>query len=88
MLYVYSHVACFGVLRHFQQHFSYIVAVSGIGGGNRTCMFQISLSINTNGRIVNALHKKQGMSVIAKTVNIYENRRDFYSIRWCPFLII
>ena len=64
MFYVYSHVACFGVLRHFQQHLGYIVAVSGISRGNRTCVFQISLSINTNGRIVNALHKKEGMSVI------------------------
>jgi hypothetical protein len=25
----------YGVLRHFQQYFSYIVAVSFIGGGNR-----------------------------------------------------
>jgi hypothetical protein len=25
----------YGVKRHFQQHFSYIVAVSFIGGGNR-----------------------------------------------------
>jgi hypothetical protein len=30
----------FGALRHFQQYFSYIVAVSFIGGGN--------LSTNTN----------------------------------------
>jgi hypothetical protein len=28
-------VEVYGVLRHFQQYFSYIVAVSFIGGGNR-----------------------------------------------------
>jgi hypothetical protein len=26
----------YGVLRHFQQYFSYIVAVSFIGGGNQS----------------------------------------------------
>jgi hypothetical protein len=27
---------CYGVQRHFQQYFSYIVAVSFIGGGNQS----------------------------------------------------
>jgi len=37
----------YDVLRHFQQYFSYIVAVSFIGGGNRSTLI---LNINTDCR--------------------------------------
>jgi hypothetical protein len=43
----------YGVWRHFQQYFSYIVAVNFIGGGNRstgenppTCLKSLTMCVN------------------------------------------
>jgi hypothetical protein len=38
----------FGALRHFQQYFSYIVAVSFIGGGNLSTWRKLSVLHNCN----------------------------------------
>jgi hypothetical protein len=50
-------VGCFyAVLRHFQQYFSYIVAVSFIGGGNRLPVQ--SVPITTKVVSLNRVHGK------------------------------